>query len=81
MARKLTLPSTLVVAVLSASSLIAVPACDGDDEPPQECEIEGICPDDGRVCLDEQTAEACCPVCPEDGMTCPAGCILEFPPV
>ncbi len=80
MARSLTLPTTLVVAVISATSL-ALPACDDDDAPPQECTIEGICPEDGRVCLDEQTAAVCCPVCPEDGLECPAGCILEFPPV
>jgi hypothetical protein len=81
MVRRLKLPETLVVAVLGASALV-LPACDGDDDDqPQQCDVEGICPDDGRVCLDEQSAEPCCPVCPEDGMQCPAGCILEFPPI
>lgn len=78
MSRKLKLPSTLIVAAIAAAPLVA---CDDDDPPPQECTIEGICPDDGRVCLDEQTADVCCPVCPTDGLTCPAGCVLEFPPV
>lgn len=78
MARKLTFPSTLVVAVLAAAPLVA---CDDETDPPEECTIEGICPDDGRVCLDEQTAEVCCPVCPVDGLECPTGCSLEFPPV
>lgn len=78
MPRSLTLPKTLVVAVIGAASLVG---CEDDDDPPQQCDIEGICPADGRVCLDEQTAEACCPVCPADGLECPAGCILEFPPV
>lgn len=80
MRRSLTLPKTLVVAVIGAASL-TLSACDDDTDPPQECTLEGICPADGRVCLDEQTAEACCPVCPADGLECPAGCILEFPPV
>ncbi len=80
MTRRLKLPTTLVVAVISTATSLAVVGCD-DYEEPQECTIEGICPDDGRVCLDEQTAEVCCPVCPADGLECPAGCILEFPPV
>ena len=80
MPRRLLIPKTLVVAAIGASALI-LPACDDDDDPPQECTVEGICPDDGRVCLDEQTAEPCCPVCPADGAQCPAGCILEFPPI
>ncbi len=81
MPRRLTIPTTLVVVMIGATSLVAMTACDEGEEPPQECMIEGTCPDDGRVCLDEQTAEACCPVCPVDGQQCPAGCILEFPPV
>jgi len=78
MKRRLTLPTTLVVAVIGTASLVA---CDDDDDPPQECTIEGVCPADGRVCLDENTAQVCCPVCPVTANECPSGCILEFPPV
>jgi len=78
MPRRLAIPKTLVVAVIGAASL----ACgDDNEEPPQECTIEGVCPDDGRVCLDEQTAAPCCPVCPTTPNQCPSGCILEFPPI
>lgn len=80
MARRLTLPTTLVVAVISTASL-AVTACGDDNEEPQECTIEGVCPEDGRVCLDENTAVPCCPVCPTTPGECPSGCILEFPPI
>ncbi|MBA2542844.1 MAG: hypothetical protein H0V17_24575 [Deltaproteobacteria bacterium] len=72
--RRLKLPTTLVVVVLG------VAGC-GDDDPPQECTLEGVCPEDGRVCLKEDTAEPCCPVCPATPGQCPAGCILEFPPI
>jgi hypothetical protein len=76
MKRRLTLPTTLVVAVISVTAL----GCD-DDEPPQECTLEGICPEDGRVCLSEVDASPCCPVCPATPGQCPSGCILEFPPI
>lgn len=72
--RRLSIPKTLVVAVLATA------ACDDDDEP-QECTIEGTCPDDGRVCLKEDTAAPCCPICPVTPGQCPSGCILEFPPI
>lgn len=81
MTRRLKLPETLVVAVLGAATTLALPACDDDDPPPQQCDVEGVCPTDGRVCLDEQTAEPCCPVCPLTPNECPTGCVLEFPPV
>ena len=85
MPRRLTLPSTLVVAAIGTASLattLAITACgDDSDDPPQECMIEGVCPEDGRVCLDEQTAAPCCPVCPTTPGQCPSGCILEFPPI
>ncbi len=79
MARRLVVsfPTTLVVAVISTFASCG----DDNDDPPQECTIEGVCPEDGRVCLDENTAAPCCPVCPVTPNECPSGCILEFPPV
>jgi hypothetical protein len=73
------MPAAIVFAVAGAGSALLV-GCD-DDDPPEECTVEGMCPSDGRVCLDEATATPCCPVCPADGSTCPNGCILEFPPI
>jgi hypothetical protein len=54
-------------------------ACGDDDD--EECTVEGTCPSDGRICVDEQTMTMpCCPICPIDG-TCPNGCVLELPPI
>ena len=78
MPRRLTLPETLLVAVIGTASI----GC-GDDyeDEPQECTIEGICPEDGRLCLAEDTGAPCCPICPVTPNECPSGCVLEFPPV
>jgi hypothetical protein len=75
--KQLSIPAAIVAVVVGG----ALTACDDDDDDPQECTIEGICPEDGRVCLERDTAAPCCPICPVDGTNCPNGCILEFPPI
>jgi hypothetical protein len=78
MAKRLTIPKALAFAVVSTLTLTG---CDDEDDPPQECDIEGVCPADGRVCLTETTGAPCCPICPLTPGDCPVGCVLEFPPV
>jgi hypothetical protein len=79
--RRLSIPAAIIATVVGAGTAVGLTACDDDDDP-QECTVEGMCPADGRVCLDEQTTtQPCCPVCPADGSTCPNGCVLEFPPI
>jgi hypothetical protein len=80
--RRLSIPATIIVAVVGVGTAVGVTGCDDDDDDPQECTIEGECPADGRVCLDEQTMSLpCCPICPIDGATCPTGCVLSLPPI
>jgi hypothetical protein len=83
--RKLTIPLTLAFAAAGAGVVgFGLVACgdDGESPPPEECTVEGMCPEDGRICLDEETQlEPCCPICPSDGTTCPNGCVLQFPPI
>ena len=80
-AKWLTLPSVLaVVAIGGAVAIGAIASC-GDDDPPQDCQIEGMCPTDGRICVKQSDhVTLCCPICPVNNV-CPNDCVLDNPPV
>jgi hypothetical protein len=79
---RLRIPAVLAVAVVGGATVGIIAASCGYDEPPSECTVDGgVCPTDGKLCLDEQTrTQPCCPLCPVEG-TCPNGCVLDLPPI
>lgn len=78
---RLNIPAVLVVSVLGTGSVVGVATCTDDDDEPTECTVEGDCPGDGRLCIeDDGTHTPCCPTCPVMG-SCPTGCVLDLPPI
>lgn len=77
---RLNIPTAIVFSAIGTGSVVGIATCT-DDGVPTVCTIDGgTCPGDGRLCVKQTTHESCCPVCPVLG-SCPAGCVLDFPPI